>query len=733
MQPELSDRLKAALKRLIEELYYECRPVRDEQISMWRRNEAMWRGIQDALLLGLARDINLTQLQNVLNDKFGEEEDRTINIIKAHGEAIISALSANLPKICFAPEDADNSDDISTAKVGRKIADLIEIQNEANLKIVKMLYYLYYSGITFTYNCYHRDKKYGVHRRPQIDYKTVTKQTKSCPQCGDDVEESALTENNEINLASSMGMQSEMPSAAGNQMQCPTCQYQGPANTQDTEEQIPYVHSYDDTPKGRLLIDVYGPLHVTIPHFVRKLDDAGFLRLDTDLDYALVKEIYPDLKIASGTSDRDRISDRAPSNSNFTYHNSLCTVSRIWLRSWVFNRLADEDLINEAKQAFPNGCYYVQIDDQFAEACDENLDDYWTCTYSEVSEYIHAEPLMNPLVPIQIMVNDIAALCMKTVEQGVQMNFVDPQVVDLEAMAENPAEPGDMIPVKAVKAGVPLDHAFYQTKPANLSREVEYFNQYLEKMGQFSIGSLPSIWGGQITGGSKTLGEYRQSKEQSLQRLSLPWKAISSAWMHTIYKGVLIFINNMIEDEHYVKTVGKYDFRNVFIRKTETAGKIGNVYVENSDQLPLTWSEKREFILNIMEKKIPQLEVVMYHPENVEFMERILGLSDLYIPGDDDRSKQLMIIKQLISEQPMMNEQMMQSSPSVTAEPIDNHQVCAEVTKAFLNSEAGQLLKMENPAGYQNVMANYQQHMTMIAPPAGPPAEQKPNEGQSQQ
>lgn len=714
-QEDLSDAAKKALKGLLLTLYNECRSVRESQMPIWRRNYAFWKGIQTAIYLSVARDyttINdlrqIPGLENLTND-----EERVINVMRAHGEAIIAALSANVPYAQFSPENAEDPDDISTAKAFRKSADLIEIQNEAAIKITKALYHLYLYGVAFSYNIYNKDKKYGIIREPQIGYETKLVPTSICQDCGSDIAQ------NEPGAPQQQMM--------GGALSCPQCGSQNIAEEQ-VEQQIPYIHAVDETPKGRTLIDVYGPLHVTVPHFVRNLDQCGYLRLDTDLDHALVQELYPDLKFP-GTGQESVINreERADPSQLFYENKHLDTVTRLWVRDWQLNRIDDEECKKEIRSKCKDGAYVVFVNDEFAEYCNENLDDCWTVTLSPVSEYIHADPLCNPVIPIQIMLNDLIELTMETIETGVPINFADPAVVDFKKLNDRQSQPGDFVPVKAARNGASLDSAFHSVKPSILSQEVGPFREYLDSAGQLVLGAFPSIFGGNQQTGSKTLGEYKESRENALQRLSLPWKSIASWWMHTIHKAVLIFINNMIEDEHFAKKVGGGNYINVWIRKAELNGKIGNVYVENSDQLPVSYNQVRQFILDLMGQKNQAVDAVLYHPENFGFMQRIFGAQELYIPGDDDRNKQLRQIQELLQGQPDMGMadpltgQSGQMTPSIAPDPFDNHQVCIEVLSAWLKSDIGQEIKTQNPMGYQNVVAQFNARQMMLQPQAPAP------------
>jgi hypothetical protein len=159
-------------------------------------------------------------------------------------------------------------------------------------------------------------------------------------------------------------------------------------------------------------------------------------------------------------------------------------------------------------------------------------------------------------------------------------------------------------------------------------------------------------------------------------------------------------------------------------------GKVGNAYAEAAETLPINWNQKRDVVLNLMQMKDPLIGSILAHPENASFVARIVGVPELYLPGDDDRNKQLQEIAELIQGQPiqemapmgpnmalmdpMMPPPMIERS-SVPIEPeLDNHQIEAEVCGAWLKSEVGQEMKRSNPAAYYNVLLHRKEHLDQI-------------------
>ena len=74
-------------------------------------------------------------------------------------------------------------------------------------------------------------------------------------------------------------------------------------------------------------------------------------------------------------------------------------------------------------------------------------------------------------------------------------------------------------------------------------------------------------------------------------------------------KSVKSYAKNMLGDENFVKAQGS-NFMNVWIKKVELTGKIGDIVPEVSETLPVSWTQKRDILLNLMNMKDPNIGMV---------------------------------------------------------------------------------------------------------------------------
>ena len=165
-----------------------------------------------------------------------------------------------------------------------------------------------------------------------------------------------------------------------------------------------------------------------------------------------------------------------------------------------------------------------------------------------------------------------------------------------------------------------------------------------------------------------------------------------------------------MEDERYViKDAGIYT--NIMIRKADLTGR-ANVEPEAAEHFPLGSMQKKQVLLELMQLQIPEVQEVIAHPENVKNIAAALGYPELYMPGQDQRYKQLVEIADLQKVDDTITEDLM---PTVLPEDgIDDDETHLEICKVYLASERGQNLKKINPMAYVNIFRHMQLHLMKI-------------------
>jgi len=794
----LPDELRQGLDSIILDIDHRDQFARDRLMRIYKRNEYFWEGLQNIFFSEIAHDwryISQNPDGEVVEDD-ANLENKVVNIYKAHGEIIVAAISQSIPATRFFPNDADVSADIYTAQSFSRIAELIRKHNKVPFLFMKAIGLLYNQGIiaAYTYNDQH--PKYGVDRIPHFKEGVQETPVSYCPDCGENLAvqpmnselpvpppapEGLPVPEGEVSQAAPellppideaeqiLGTQSaaEMeypqeppvedpmlppepppenlmePPIEGGTL-CPNCgsmvQPMQDMQTEPTQE-----FDYEEVvPKMRQIIELYGATNVQIFPRARTLEQSGYLILNSEHEVAEMQEKFPriaDKIVPTADSERYDRWARSPSIVQNDDDADVCTCRQVWLRPWMFNKLgkSDDERMLALKEQFPKGIRAVYINDVLAEVNDEDMDEYWTVSVDPILDRVHGQPMANAIVPVQEMTNELFQLTIETIRYGIPETFVDSSVLDFQKYREMEVSPGSLYPVKA-PAGGNIGAAFYTNKAAMLSREHKEFADDLQVAGQFVLGTVPSVYGGNAQGGSDTAAEYSMSRAQALQRLQIIYKMISFFWADIETKAVKGYAKNMKTDEKLVKSQGKNTFVNVWIRKAEMTGEVGEVEPELSEQFPLAWSQKRDVIMRLLELNNEALNEAMFHPENRHVIADLVGVPEITVPGNSDRTKQLYEIYEMLSGQPQpMGINPVDGTPilqpSIPAEEdVDDHGVHIAVIKEWCVSEIGMDQKQTNPGGYMNVVAHLQMHtgleqkeqmeqMMMGAPPPGGPPE----------
>lgn len=669
---DLSDELQDALKDIVRQCQLEDDFTRKLQISEWKKNEKFWHGLQQLWYSEVQGDwVSPVDSRNNFFDtdtnRDGDDApyyDYSVNIYRALGESIISALSAQMPNPRFPPDDADSPDDLCTAKTYDKIADLITRHNDGKIHLMQALLNLWNQGTVACYHYAKADRKYGTFKLPRYG------QEFQCPVCSEYVQ--------------------PQPGV------CPNC------GSELISAQI--ISGYDECPKSRIIWEMFGPLFVKFSRWAKTQDDFGYLLLEEDKPTAFLQDKYFKIadKIGNSSpagSDWEKIG-RSPSSytNSYTDNLNLATETRCWLRPWQYNCLGQDkkDIIQQLNDRFPEGCFVAFVNKEYAESRNECMDTVWTVGKGKLSQYIHSDPMGQDQIPLQEAKNTTFNLKLETMEQGIETTYADPDVLNFDDYSRHEARPGTVYPAKP-KQGQALGQSFYTSGRATLSETVTDVEHSVMVDSQLVTGAQPALWGG--VDDSNTLGEYESQKQQALQRLSITWKLLNNFWVNVVSKSVHLYVKALAEDERYVvRENGSY--ANVWIRKAKLTGKVGQVEAEGSDTFPVSIIQKQSLLFKLMGMNNEIINSVITEPDNRSIISEALGFPELKIPQEAQRVRQL-------SE----TNQMIEVGQVVPIQPdIDEDDVHIDVLTNMLISEEGALLQTENPQAFAACMQHLQMH-----------------------
>jgi len=727
---EIDPEVETAVKALKDTYDQQEQPALESRMRLLKFLDFYWQGIQNIFWNDTLGDFS-APIQGDLNIE--EALPKIVNIYKPYGESIIAALSSLTPKARFFPEDAEAEEDCFTAQAYSKIAKKIEKDNGSEQLLTKALYIDYNQHFILAHVYPDTNKKYGTVKNEIETTEMEQMDNWICPQCGEPKEPStempAMPEQPPL---PEMGMEGMMPQQP-QEPPCMNCGSTEPAFNDVTETEK-VVKSFTEANKTKICIDLYGSLNAFVPSWVKKQEETPFVAIDTEKDESWAKDTYKNYADKISASEDKGLYQRwarLPEASLWGNY-SLVTLSQRWYRPWSFNQLDDEQAAL-LKGKFPKGLYAIFCNDILVSVTEEDLDDCIKITENPLYNSIYAQPRGYGMVDIQDMTTDNVNIVSDTIRFGIPITFVRSDAVDLQKLSQTQARPGDMIAAKPSIAGS-LNDQFFQTKTAQLSDEIPAFQKQLEQYAQFVSGAYASIYGGALQGSGGTLGEYESSKNQSLQRLQLDWRLISNWWVHVMLIACNQYVKNINYDDKMVDTSGP-SYINTFIKQAELAGKVGRVEPEYSDQFPTSWTQRRDILQNLLTLGNDGINEILAHFRNTTSIKNVLGLPNLYIPGEDDVDKQLYEISLLIKQEPIpimpeeqapmqqemgeipnpeMPEQAPQQQPvgfqpSIPADAdIDEHEIHIGVCKIWLKSPEGMAAK--NTPAYQNVEAHMQNH-----------------------
>lgn len=714
-----SEEIQGWLRTIVEHFDREDKPARDRQIRIYRKLKYYWDGITNIYWSDTAHDWRVFPNISDQNSSDNAYYFKDINVFRAYLESIIAALSVSVPSIVCAPDDADNPLDQTTAKAGDKIADLIARHNDSVLLWIHSLFIYMTEGMLYGYTYSKADEKYGTVELPKEEPAEITEQIAFCPLCQEQMPDpiQQRMEQDEFDpYNEDLLMDAELPI-------CDNCMQMVNPEMREEKSFVTRITGTTKHPKSRQCIEVYGGLYVKTALYAKKQEDTPYLIFAYETHYSNVLKRYPHLVGKNGSF---KIPTQSGGNSFDAYERwgrlstqyagetptNTVTVRNAWLRCSAFYTTGQEDKWKQLEKKYPNGVKVVLVDDVVAEICDESLDDHWTLSYNPLSDYLHHDPLGLLLTSVQDITTELVSLVLQTIEHGIPQTFADPNVLNFNQYGQTEVQPGSIFPAKP-QVGKGIGDGFYEIKTATLSGEVLPFADKVQEMGQLTSGAMPQIFGGPASTGSKTAAQYSMQRAQALQRLQTPWKIITYWWKGIFGKVIPSFIKDMKDDERFVTRDEAGNFINVFIRKSELEGKIGSVELEASENLPSSWAQKKDVVMQLLQGSNQMVMEALSSPENLPLVASAIGLTDFAIPGEDDRQKQYEEIQQLNESEPLD-----EMTPSVQAEPmVDNNMVHADICRRWLVGEAGRLAKIENEAGYRNVLLHLQQHVMAMMPP----------------
>jgi hypothetical protein len=758
---ELRPDLVNALRELEVQYRQEGIVARRHEIRRIRQARLFWQGLQYAWWNPQDMTWHLPFESKIYDDAAMAEMPRyqfVTNLYQAFGLSFVSVISQDVPATRFYPQSAQSIADVTTAKAASQVSELIEQNNRVQHLLTGVAFYLWTDGKIGGYVRYVADaQRFGSHDEPVIEehYVPLGEDTYACPECGT---EQATGDAGQIAGESEAGGRKreagETPGPDTDNLLpsvlCRNCGASlGPEHFKPAERvAIPLGTGVRRVANGQEVISVVGGLELNTPVWANEMHEYPYLQWSMEVHRAKLKASYPhaaDKIQMGGPQSADEVYARAsrvaiaqglptthPGDALF----NLITFSRTWIRPWAFYAIEDKAIRDALLALFPDGCYAAFAGDTYCESRNETMDDCWRVMHALPGDGQNRPSVGDSLVQIQERYNTLSNIQAETYEYGIPPIYADPQVLDFDALFNQTAEPAAHYPARA-RPGQPLAAGFFQPAPAQVPPDlVRHQQELMGPVAQFLTGLFPAVFGGEMES-QKTATGYAMARDQALGRLGLVWRRLKQFYSDVMLLSVDCFRKNRPEDAEIPILGPGGEFESRWIRLADLKGNI-QAYPESDETFPRLKSQQRGVIQQLMASSDPLIQQALADPANIGFVKSVLGLSDLVVPGEDSRNKQLREIEMLLHSAPIAvsgngsaggspagvregeEESRRQDAgatllPSVPVDLLfDDHPVELEECRRWANSDAGQVARIENPAGFANVRAHAEAHLRAI-------------------
>ena len=700
-----------ALRELVRQYREEGIVARRHEIRRIRQARLFWQGLHYAWWNPTDMNWHLPYEHRASDDRALEEMPRyqfVTNFYQGFGLSFIAVLSQDVPSVRFYPQSPQSLEDIAAARAASDVAQLIEQNNHIEHLLTSIGYFLWTDGKLGAYVRYVQDgQRFGHHDENIIAPIEIPlgKDTYLCPSCGKETpsDEWRVTSGEpagsgrvapgfspasadvvqgfspafDADPDSSDGPSGILPDKSPSSLTdhgtrtaehsvCPHCKTQLAAAHLRRAERVtvPRVIGTRRVANGQEEISIAGGLELNTPVWANEMHEYPYLQWQAEVHRAKLKAQYPHVaaKLESAPSQgaedvyarvsRLSVEQGLPTIAPGDALMNLITFDRTWLRPWAFYAVEDETTRAELLQLFPDGCYVAFAGDVYCEARNESMDDHWRVLHALPGDGQNRPSVGDSLVQVQERYNILSNMQAETYEYGIPPIYADPQVLDFDALANQVAEPAAHFPARA-RPGQPLAAGFFQPQPARVSPDMlQHQQELIGPVAQFLTGLFPAVFGGNMED-VKTASGYALARDQALGRLGLVWRRLKQFYADVILLGVDVFRKNRPADVEFplLGPDGVLDAR--VIRTAELKGNL-LAHPEADETFPRLKSQQRGVLQQLFTVNDPLVQRALTEPANVGYIKNVLGLSELVIPGEDSRNKQLREIQQLLASAPIV-------------------------------------------------------------------------------
>ena len=487
---------------------------------------------------------------------------------------------------------------------------------------------------------------------------------------------------------------------------------------------------------GQEVISIIGGLELNTPVWANEQYEFPYLQWQMEVHRAKLKAAFPQAadKIQTGgpqaaddiyaRATRVAVTQGMPTTHPGDALFNLITFSRTWIRPWAFYSIEDNGVRDQLLRMFPEGCYVAFAGETYCESRNETMDDCWRVMHALPGDGQNRPSVGDSLIEVQERYNTLSNIQAETYEYGIPPIYADPQVLDFDALSNQTAEPAAHYPARA-RPGMSLADGFFQPAPAQVPPDMLRHQQDLMgPIAQFLTGLFPAVFGGEMEN-VKTASGYAMARDQALGRLGLVWRRLKSFYSDLMLLSVDCFRKNRPGDVEipFLGAGGEFEAR--FIRLANLKGNI-QAHPESDETFPRLKSQQRAVLQQLMSNPDPTIQAALREPANLGFVKSLVGEIQLLltagpvIMAENERVPAGEGQSLGAEENGPRNETTSESRLRIVStvpvdELLDDHGTEFEECKRWASSDAGQIARAQNPAGFANVHAHAGEHAAALA------------------
>lgn len=691
------------------------------------------------------------------------------NVYGAKGDIITAALSREIPKVEFFPENPEYGPDVIAAEEANNFKEIWARNNNLHDLLVRCARIFWNDERCLLWTFYELDaQKYGFEEEPEVP---------TVPENIMDPPDSEPTGQDELDNILDAQTSPPMEESTGED-----------ENDNDIDSIIGTAGEGSRKPLGKETTRVFGVLDHKVPIAVDLVRDMPWAQISMEVDAALAKAMFPWVAEAikpgtDGLSDTqlDRIARQNVRQAVLGAYVTGDSISRqttvkfTWLRPSMFlDSQVNDSARAELLESFPNGCLMCKAGAELAFVRNESMDDHIAIGHAFPGMGQNRRSLGSSLISIQKRINDWCDLMDDFFKRTVPKKWYNAEAFDMEAMKREPNQPGSSGPFQPQPGMASVDqYIMVEPTPQPQAALPDFVKWFCTQMSEEISGALPSLFGG--ANNEETATNPVLQNSSALQRIGCPWNAIQDLFSVSAKQAVKC----AAECRDGKKISQHVPGRGPVVVNSANLLR-GNVlcYPEANPSIPESWEQREAKLMSMIDASSTNqaLQAWLMSPDNLSALSDGIRMKQFKVPGAVSLTKQKCEMELLLRSGPIDNPKLLQAKqamdeatkglaghissgqevppqapqmmqqleqltnslpPLVSSVPVaedesENHVVEAAFLFDWMNGVEGQKFKMGTPkqqASYENSKLHWQAHMAMakkIAAANAPPPPQKP-------